>query len=207
MNVNRVLIEAILHELQNRQELRRLNRNLRDASNPFETPEELFKKLYRLDVQTAQDLFNELLPFLNQGRRNTSIPSVLRFFSTITFLAHGSYQKPVAQDKSVACSQSTISRHLHEIINMMVNHLGNRYIRFPQTLEEIIMIKQGFFAKHGIPGIIGCIDCTHVKIVPPSFRQLGYPPNFFLNRKNFYSLNCQLMLDILAAFMMQQFGP
>lgn len=115
------------------------------------------------------------------------------FFSTLTFLAHGSYQKPVAQNKIIPCSQSTVSRHLHEIVNIMVNHLGNRYIKFPQTVEEIITTKQGFFAKHGIPGIVGCIDCTHIKIVPSSFRQLGYPPNVFVNRKNFCSINYQLI--------------
>jgi len=176
-----------------RQEVRRINRNMRDVSNPFEIPEELFRKLYRFDVQTARDLLDELLPFLEERQRNTRISSILQFFSTITFLAHGSYQKPVAQDKTNPCSQPSVSRHLHKVIDTIVNYLGNRYIKFPQTFEEVIATKQGFFAKHDIPGIIGCIDCTHIKIVSPSFRQLGYPPNVYMNRKNFYSINCQLV--------------
>jgi len=36
------------------------------------------------------------------------------------------------------------------VIDTIVNYLGNRYIKFPQTFEEVIMTKQGFFAKHGI---------------------------------------------------------
>lgn len=144
-------------------------------------------------MQTARDIFDELVPFLNEGQRNTRIPPVLQFFSSIKFLAHGSYQKPVAQDKATPCSQPSVSRHLHKVVDAIVNYFGNRYIKFPQTLEEIISTKQGFFAKHGIPGIIGCIDCTHIKIVSPNFRQLGYPPNVYMNRKNFYSINCQLV--------------
>lgn len=57
----------------------------------------------------------------------------------------------------------------------------------------MIIFVSRFFNKFNVPGIIGCVDCTHIKIVPPSFMQLNYPPNVFMNRKNFYSLNCQLV--------------
>jgi len=44
--------------LSPRQEVRRINRNMRDVSNLFEIPKELFRKLYRFDVQTARDLLD-----------------------------------------------------------------------------------------------------------------------------------------------------
>lgn len=134
-----------------------------------------------------------------------------QFFSTLSFLAHGSYQKPVGQDRLSGMSQPSVSRYIHEVVDILVEQLGQRYIKFPQNPAEILDVKNGyvsqcgqnftytafcyfrFFVKYNIPGIIGCIDCTHIKIVTPKFFDLGYPANVFMNRKSFYSINCQLV--------------
>lgn len=50
-----------------------------------------------------------------------------------------------------------------------------------------------FFEEFQLPGIVGCIDCTHIAIATPQFINMGYPANVFMNRKGFYSLNCQLV--------------
>jgi hypothetical protein len=70
----------------------------------------------------------------------------------------------------------------------MVRYLGNAYIKFPQTLEEVVEVKRGFFEKFNFPGVIGCIDGSFVAIVAP-------PRNVFINRKNFHSLNVLLVCD------------
>lgn len=196
MERNPELLRLMLNELQKREQNRNNVRSLRDASNPFELPEENFRQMYRLNVDSARDLFEEIIPHLNNGQRRSKIPTVVRFFSALHFLAHGSYQKSVAQDRLTGMSQPALSRCIHEVINVIVNHLSNNFIKFPRNPVEIANVKNGFFRKHEIPGIIGCIDCTHVKIVTPSFFQLDNPPNVFMNRKNFYSINCQLICDV-----------
>jgi hypothetical protein len=46
-------------------------------------------------------------------------------------------------------------------------------------------IKQGFYESGGFPGVIGCVDGTHVRITAPSF----------VNRKGYHSLNVQATCD------------
>lgn len=46
------------------------------------------------------------------------------------------------------------------------------------------------FSRHGFPGIIGCIDGSHIRINAPK----NYP-NSYVNRKNFHSLLLQAVCD------------
>ncbi|KAJ8930398.1 hypothetical protein NQ314_016793 [Rhamnusium bicolor] len=52
-----------------------------------------------------------------------------------------------------------------------------------------------FHRIYGMPGIIGCIDCTHIAIVPPKTNDPVYPERIYANRKNYHSLNVQLVCD------------
>lgn len=46
--------------------------------------------------------------------------------------------------------------------------LSNRFIRMPTTTnEEIALVKQQFYNLSRFPGIIGAIDCTHIRILSP----------------------------------------
>ena len=51
-------------------------------------------------------------------------------------------------------------------------------------------IKTGFYEKGGFPGVIGCIDGTHVRIQAPSHDEPSY-----VNRKGFHSINVQAICD------------
>jgi hypothetical protein len=75
----------------------------------------------------------------------------------------------------------------------MVRYLGNAYIKFPQTLEEVVEVKRGFFEKFNFPGVIGCIDGSFVEIVAPPREHPVYQRNVFINRKNFHLLNVLLV--------------
>lgn len=123
--------------------MRIIQRNLRDASNPFELPEDIFRRMYRLNVDAARNLLDEMLPFFENGTRRTRCPPIVRFFCTLSFLAHGSYQKPVGADRLTGLSQAAVSRSIREVVDIFVNHLANRYIRFPQNLEEKMLVKHG----------------------------------------------------------------
>jgi hypothetical protein len=130
-----------------------------------------------------------------ENRRNTKTPAVVKFISALHFFAHGSYQKSVGQDRLCSMSQDTVSKTLHEFVDIMLRHLANRYVKFPTTFEETVAVKTGFYNEFHIPGIMGCIDGTHVKIFPPPAQHLIYPGNIFINRKNFHSINCQIICD------------
>ncbi|KAF0760944.1 putative nuclease HARBI1 isoform X2, partial [Aphis craccivora] len=54
-----------------------------------------------------------------------------------------------------------------------------------------------FYRKTGFLGVIGCLDCTHIAIVPPSknlnLNENRYPEYMYVNRKNYHSINIQLV--------------
>ena len=47
-----------------------------------------------------------------------------------------------------------------------------------------------FYRLAHFPGVVGVIDCTHIRIIAPSENEAD-----FVNRKNFHSLNIQLVFD------------
>lgn len=59
------------------------------------------------------------------------------------------------------------------------------------TIFDLLFFR--FFQKYNFPGIIGCIDCTHVAIFPPKINDDHYPEHIYVNRKNYHSINVQLV--------------
>ena len=64
------------------------------------------------------------------------------------------------------------------------------YIKFPHEAQRQVEVMQGFSSISNMPGVIGAIDCTHVRIKAPSGDAFAY-----INRKNFNSVNVQLISD------------
>lgn len=50
-----------------------------------------------------------------------------------------------------------------------------------------------FYQKFGMPGVVGCIDGTHIAIVKPA----EFEERFF-NRKRYHSLNAQIVSTCLT---------
>ncbi|XP_045536867.1 putative nuclease HARBI1 [Papilio machaon] len=88
-------------------------------------------------------------------------------------------------------AQQTVSRCLQEVTNALnASDILKKYIKFPQNRNERNFIKRRFYEKYDIPGVIGCIDCTHIAIVRPSEHEEQY-----FNRKHFHSINTQVICD------------
>ncbi|XP_052129639.1 uncharacterized protein LOC127750942 [Frankliniella occidentalis] len=70
-----------------------------------------------------------------------------------------------------------------------LRELSAKYISWPKE-EERAVIKQTFERATGFPGVIGCIDCTHVYITAPVLDAQQY-----VNRHHTYSINVQAVVD------------
>uniref|UniRef100_A0A915D5B0 DDE Tnp4 domain-containing protein n=1 Tax=Ditylenchus dipsaci TaxID=166011 RepID=A0A915D5B0_9BILA len=64
-----------------------------------------------------------------------------------------------------------------------VSSYASRYLG-PSSKYELLL------CKCGLPSVIGAIDCTHIRVIPPADEEFGY-----VNRKSFHSLNVQLISD------------
>ena len=64
-----------------------------------------------------------------------------------------------------------------------------KYVKFPvaDKLKETV---KGFLDKWGIPQCAGSIDGSHIPVLPPTMNHTDY-----YNRKGFYSVNVQAVVD------------
>ncbi|XP_046993915.1 putative nuclease HARBI1 [Schistocerca americana] len=68
--------------------------------------------------------------------------------------------------------------------------LSPRFIKFP-TREEVRSVMYGFSQLERFPGVLGTLDCTHIRIQSPG----GHNAEVFRNRKSYFSFNCQTISD------------
>lgn len=94
----------------------------------------------------------------------------------------------IGEEVLLSSSQQIVSRCIQEVADCIVTNLGPLWVKFPQDNRTKHDIKRGFIEKAGFPGVIGCIDCTHVAILKPSQEEHNY-----INRKGFHSKNVQII--------------
>ncbi|RVE41373.1 hypothetical protein evm_013977 [Chilo suppressalis] len=97
----------------------------------------------------------------------------------------------VGEGAHIAISQPTVSNIIREVTNALnTPEILQKYIKFPLTLEERDKVKREFYNECGIPGVIGCVDGTHIAIIRPANNE-----ERFYNRKQYHSLNVQIICD------------
>jgi hypothetical protein len=112
-----------------------------------------------------------LEPFMRLKRRATDLDIQTRVLVALNFYASGSYQPMIGCSKYLDVSQPSVCRAIKEVTNALNNpEIFNRWVHLPNNFEQLNNVRLNFSQKHGFPGVIGCIDCTHVAIVcPPGF--------------------------------------
>lgn len=107
--------------------------------------------------------------------------------ATLRFLAQGSYQQGVGNDFTVAVGQSTFSNLFDETLRALEIEIGNE-VRIEMTEGEKTAARRYFYEKSGIPGVVMCVDGTHIRIIAPKDNKESY-----YNRKGFYSMNAMMV--------------
>ena len=103
------------------------------------------------------------------------------------YLANTSPYRDIAEKFGV--TESTAHHATNEII-VALNDMKNDVICWP-TEQEMIVVEQSFRDNNRIPGIIGCIDGSHIKIRAPR-KQIQ---NDYVNRHQQHSFNLTAVCD------------
>ena len=98
-----------------------------------------------------------------QTNRGLPVPPLLQFLGTLRFNATGSFQSVIGDLFQV--SQPAMSRIIKRVSTAIASQHRD-FIKFPNR-DSLSSEKQKFMEIGGIPGVIGAIDCTHIKIVSP----------------------------------------
>lgn len=160
-------------------ELLRLRRGIRESYLPFALPDVRFIELFRLKKNMVRELIQRLRPHLNAPTTVRGIPIEKKVLVALRFYATGAYQRSLGEEYNFGISQTTIHFIIREVTNAIATHLIEDFIRFPITRDSRENVKRQFMEKFGFPGVVGCIDGTHIAILKPQQEE---EHNFF-NRK------------------------
>ena len=148
-----------------------------------------FISYFRVSKAVFSYLVAEISPKLRPSSKSTAISPTLKLTATLRFLSDGSYQQGTGNDFNLGLAHPTVSKILKEVLNVMENHICPQWIKFQMSEEEKFEAKLHFFEKTGFPGVIGCVDGTHIKILTPG-KEIQH---LYYNRKGFYSLNAMVV--------------
>ncbi|CAH1997850.1 unnamed protein product [Acanthoscelides obtectus] len=97
-----------------------------------------------------QNLEEMLQPFFPVHPRSHAI-SNRKILPGLRFFASGSYQLDLGRNHTVTLSQSWISR-THEVLGAFnFSEILNRYVHFPNTIQELTSTRERFFSKYQVP--------------------------------------------------------
>ena len=118
-----------------------------------------------------------------KGCRKMDLSIEEKVLISIKTLASESFQN-FSKD-IIKVSQPTVSNTLQAFTDCL-SKKAKQFIYMPRNRAEEEAIKSEFYGIAGFPGVLGCIDCTHIPIIAHSRNECAYA-----NRKNFHSINVQ----------------
>ncbi|XP_061195355.1 putative nuclease HARBI1 [Saccostrea echinata] len=104
----------------------------------------------------------------------------------LRFYASGSFLEVIGDTMGV--DKGTVSRAVNDVTNALIAK-KDQFLKWPNQ-EDMSKAKRIFFTRGGFPGVIGCIDGTHIRIQAPSDDEPTY-----VNRKGWHSINVQAICD------------
>lgn len=119
---------------------------------------------------------------------SSSISSISRLVAVLTFMGEGEYQHGVGKNHEVGMAQSTFSETLTRVLDILERKLCPVWIKLEMNDAEKKQAKMNFYRKARFPGVVMCIDGTHVKIVPPKEEK-----HLYYNQKGYFSINVMLV--------------
>ncbi|CAI9615536.1 unnamed protein product, partial [Staurois parvus] len=120
-------------------------------------------------------------------QRSHAVPGMVKLLTTLYILGRESFQ--TTSGIVVGISQPTVSRVFMQVIDAILD-LVPQFIYWPQNEDEWNAVKVAFYQQAQMLQILGAIDCTHVAIRAPRREELD-----FCNRKQYHSLNVQVVCD------------
>lgn len=135
--------------------------------------------MYRLPRCMAFDFLDILSEYMVNDNSCPDVPLTIQFCSVLNFYASGSYQRRVGSDSFASISQSCVSRCVRTISRIIGTKIIDRFIKFPDTLEEIQEMEEDFQEIMDFPGVFLIVDGTHIAMAA-LHRDIEFG---FVNRK------------------------
>lgn len=148
---------------------------------------EAFRMLKPLFTKIVEDLRADLTPKPNpiSTRKPTSVEKQVGI--CLYKLASCCEYRVVGRVFGV--HKSTVHKFFYQVVQAINRRLLWKTIQMPDA-EESKQISESFQMKSALPQIIGCIDGSHIPILPPTEGSKD-----FINRKHYASIVLQAVVD------------
>ena len=148
---------------------------------------------FRMRFRFSKPAFEHILELVrdvleHESKRNNAVSAELQLLIALRFFATGSFQMTLADVFGI--HQTTVSRIVYRV-SRAIAALRRTYIKFPNQ-EERAKQNNEYHKIAKFPGVIGCIDGTHIELLHQPSTQHS---ELYRNRKDYFSLNVQVMFD------------
>ena len=149
----------------------------------------------RMSRGTFECLCSELRPYIQRCDTNYrfAVSVEARVAVTIWRLATNSEYRTIAE--LFGLGHSTVGEIVIDTCEIITNHLFNHYVCMPQG-DRLLQVIHDFENRTGFPQVVGVIDGTHIPILKPD-----HSPSDYYNRKGFYSIIMQAVVDSNGLFL------
>ncbi|XP_046986148.1 putative nuclease HARBI1 [Schistocerca americana] len=160
-----------------------------ERGNPFEDyGDRKFEERFRLSKETVWWLLNQINDRLEfPTDRNNPVCPINRLLITSRAYATGAFNILIGGNSNI--HRTTAQRIISDVSDIIAS-LSPRFIKFPAR-EEVRSVMYGFSQLDRFPGVLGTLDCTHIRIQSPG----GHNAELFRNRKSYFSFDCQTISD------------
>jgi hypothetical protein len=137
----------------------------------------------------SRDSFDNLHQILQPHiqRQDTNfrkaVPSKLRLAIFLYHISLGTCYRGLSHQFGVG--RATVCNIIRQVAEPICEHMFRQYVCF-STTGEVIANMEYWENKNHVPGVVQCMDGTHILIKRPCYNGHGY-----YNRKGDYSINVQ----------------
>ena len=151
---------------------------------PAMTNQAIYDRLTRDLIYELTETINDDL--IHSDYEGCALHPVEQVCATIRYLAFGDMQRTIGDTLNI--SQGQISRVIRTV-TAAIARKSRQYIYMP-TDDERGEIMQHLFREYQMPGVVGVIDSTHIRIQRPDDFAYSY-----VSRRNYHYINCQMVVD------------
>lgn len=180
-------MELVAVYLYGQRALRR-ERVFKDRLDPLQNSDEYLIRYYRFPRIVIMQLIDDLDPVLTRvTKRSQALSTCVQVMLALRFYASGTFQNVIAD--TVGVTQPSVSNAITSVTEAFY-HKAISEIKMPTEPLEINRKIQDFAKIAQFPRVMGAIDGTHIPIKAPYDAE-----HVYINRKNFHSLNIQVICD------------
>lgn len=186
------MARRIMELVELRRQIRK-ERVFRDRRNPldFFDDDKVYER-YRFTREGIMHITDIVAPDIEHDTvRNHALLPYQQVLIALQYYATGTFHNVVGDPLQV--HRSTANRAIHRVTNALCRRLDD-FVKFPDE-NTIGEIKDGFFNMRRFPGVIGCVDGTHIWIERPHENEVDY-----VNRKGYSSINVQVICNHRGQF-------